>query len=160
MKARTMRRIAVLLLGLAVVQGLAATDVLLPRDNPPLRVVLARKLTMQALAANAADLQAKLAAGTLAAMAANARAMASLATYLPVVFSETHAEVYPIQGDRYFFKGAPLEAVRSAATSLNTAAEELAAQAQAANRAGVEAALPRLLGVCGACHGAARGQYQ
>ncbi len=155
----TVRLIGSLLLTLATVQGLSATDVLLPRDNPPLRVVLVRKLTMQAQAGNVADLQAKLGSGAVAAMAANARSLAVTATYIPTVFNETYSEAYPIQGDRYFFKGAPIDAVRSLAQNLNTAAEELAAKAQANDRAGVDAALPRVLGACGACHSAARGQY-
>ena len=149
-----------LLLALAALQGLSATDVLMPQENEPLNVVLVRKLTMRTFAASMGDLQPKLGAGAVSAAPANAFSIAALATYLPTVFDETYSEVYPVQGSRFFYRGAPLDTVRSLAQQLNTAAEELAAQAQAGNRSGVDAALQQVNGTCGACHNAARGQVQ
>lgn len=159
MRMRSVRLFWVLALALLALDTLSATDVLLPEGSQPRQVVLVRKLVMQSQAANLGDIQAKLGAGNITAIAANARSLAATATFLPVLFDQAYPEAYPIQGSPYFYRGAPPDAVRTVASDLNTAAEALAAQAAANNRSGVEAALPGVQATCGACHGAYRGQY-
>ena len=149
----------ILFLFCVVALTLFATDVLGPGSNPAAQIVGARKLAMRAIGANVGDLKGKVAKGESKAVAANANAIASLATFLPTVYDKEYSEVYPVAGSPYYFKGATVEEVRKLSGNLNREAETLAALAMKEDKAGVEAQMNKLLGSCGACHKAARGKY-
>jgi hypothetical protein len=150
--------LAVILLGVAAEQ-LLATDVLLPGSSAPAQVVAARKYAMVAIGGLVGDIKAKIGAGSLKAVSASARAMASLATFLPLVFNETYAELYPVEGSKFFYKGATIPAIAARAGELSAAAEQLARLADGGDKAGVDAQSNQVLASCGACHAPFRGQY-
>ncbi len=150
--------LAVSLLG-AAAQQVFATDVLLPASSAPAQVVAARKYAMATIGGLVGDIKAKISAGSIKAVTASARAIASLATFLPLVFNETYAEVYPVEGSKYFFKGADTALLAARAGEFNAAAEQLARRADAGDKAGAEAQSNQLLAACGACHTPFRGQY-
>ena len=150
--------LAIVLLG-ATGAELFATDVLLASPSSPQQVVAARKYAMAAIGGLVGDIKAKIGAGSVKAVSASARAMASLATFLPLVYKETYAEVYPVEGSKFYFKGAPAAAIAARAGDLNAAAEELARVADKDDKAGADAQSNQLLASCGACHTPYRGQY-
>lgn len=156
-KAVTVAILAVVLLGAAAAQ-LFATDVLLPSGSAPAQVVAARKYAMVCIGGLVGDIKAKIGAGSVKAVSASARAVASIATFLPLVFNETYAEVYPVEGSKYFFKGAPASAIAAGASGLNAAAEELAGIAAKDDKAAADAQANQLLAACGLCHTPFRGQ--
>ena len=137
--------------------GVFALDVLSPGDSPPARLVLARKAAMQAIFANAGDMNAKLAAGNIKGIAVNARSMAVIGTFLPTAFSGTYLDAYPA-GYKFFFKGGPIADFQAKAQVFVTAVETIATLAAKEDKAGVEAQLGTLGGACGACHALYRGQ--
>ncbi len=153
--------VAVLAAGLlgAAAEQVFAADVLLPGSSAPAQVVAARKYAMAAIGGLAGDIKAKIGAGGIKAVSASARAIASLATFLPLVFSETYAEVYPVEGSKYFYKGAAIDLFAARAGDFGAAAEQLARLADAGDKAGAEAQSNQLLAACGACHTPFRGQY-
>ena len=156
-KALSMTILALALLGAAA--ELFATDVLLPGQSSPAQVVAARKYAMMSIGGLVGDIKAKIGAGRVKAVSASARAMASLATFIPLVFKDTYAEVYPVEGSKYFFKGGDAAAIAAKAGGLNAAAEQLALLADGGDKAGAEAQANQLLAACGACHTPFRGQY-
>jgi cytochrome c556 len=135
-----------------------ATDVVTPGATPS-QVVAARKLAMGANGALAGDMQAKLTAGNVKQVAADARAMAAIAALMPLVFTETYTDVYPVQGSKFFFKEGAAEDFAALAGGLNTAAEALAKIAESGDRAAASAQFGKIGAACGACHGEFRGQY-
>ena len=156
-KALSITILALALLGAAV--ELFATDVLLPSQSSPAQVVAARKYAMMSIGGLVGDIKAKIGAGSVKAVSASARAMASLATFIPLVFKDTYAEVYPVEGSKYFFKGANASAVAAGAADLSAAAEELARIADKDDKARADAQSNKLLASCGTCHTPFRGQY-
>ena len=138
---------------------LAALDVVVPGQATPAQVVAARKSGMMANAMNAGDLSAKLTAGNIKAMAANAQALASLGAFFPVAFAEAYPEAYPVAGSKFFFKSGPKEQFPALAQVFTTAAEDLAKLAEKESKDGVSAQMPKLLGACNACHAVFRGNY-
>jgi cytochrome c556 len=138
---------------------LPALDVVVPGRATPAQVVTARKSGMLANAMNAGDMSAKLTAGNIKAMAANAQALASLGAFLPVAFAEAYPEAYPVAGSKFFFKSGPKEQFQSLAQNFTTAAADLLELAEKESKDGVTAQMPKLLGACGACHAVFRGNY-
>jgi cytochrome c556 len=136
---------------------LMAIDIVVPGQATPAQVVAARKFAMMANAVNAGDLSAKLTAGNIKAMAANARALAALGAYFPVAFAEAYPEAYPVAGSKYFFKSGPMDQFQALAQSFTTAAEELLKLAEKESKDGVTAQMPKLFGACNACHAVFRG---
>jgi hypothetical protein len=157
-KIFTVTVLVVGLLGTAAGQVFAA-DVLLPGSSAPAQVVAARKYAMGAIGGLVGDIKAKIAAGGIKAITASARAMASLATFLPLVYDETYAEVYPVEGSKYFFKGGAAAELAARAGDFKAAAEQLAGLAEQGDKAAVDAQSNQLLAACGACHTSFRGQY-
>jgi cytochrome c556 len=135
-----------------------ATDVVVP-GAPAAQVVAARKLAMASNGALAGDIQAKLTAGSVKQVAADARAIAAIATLLPLVFTDPYSEVYPVQGSKFFFKGGSADDFAAVAGGLNAAAEELGRVAETGDKAAASAAFGKLGAACGACHSVFRGQY-
>ncbi len=138
---------------------LAALDVVVPGQATPAQVVAARKFAMMANAMNAGDLNAKLSAGNIKAMAADAQSMASVGAFLPVAFAEAYPEVYPVAGSKFFFKSGSKEQFQALAQTFTTTAEDLAKLAEKESKDAVAAQMPKLLGACGACHAVFRGNY-
>jgi hypothetical protein len=136
---------------------LMAIDIVVPGQATPAQVVAARKYGMMAYAVNAGDLNAKLAAGNLKAMGANARALAAIGAMLPVAYAEPYPEAYPMAGSKFSFKPGSMDEFHALAQAFTTSAEELLKQAEMESKDGVTAQLPKLLGGCGACHKAFRG---
>ncbi len=153
--------VTVLVLALlgAAGQQVFAADVLLPGSSSPAQVVAARKYAMAVIGGLVGDIKAKVGAGSVKAAAASARAIASLATFLPLVFQETYAEVYPVQGSKFFFKGGAAADFAARAGDFKAAAEQLALFADQGDKAGADAQANQLLAGCGACHTPFRGQY-
>ena len=138
----------------AVALALFATDVLGPGETQAIKIVAARKLSMTAIGANVGDLRVKVGKGDIKGVAANATAIASLATYLPIVFEKTYSNVYPVPNSQFFFKGADATDFMNLASNLNREAETLAGLAGKEDKAGVEAQVGKLLGTCRACSSA------
>ncbi len=159
MNKRIVLALAAVLLLCFAAGTLAALDVVVPGQATPAQVVAARKSAMMANAMNAGDLSAKLTAGNIKAMAANAQALASLGAFFPVAFAEVYPEAYPVAGSKFFFKSGPKERFPALAQAFTTAAEDLAKLAENESKDGVTAQLPKLLGACGACHAVFRGNY-
>ncbi len=136
-----------------------AQGVLKPGHRSPEQVVAARKFAMGALAADVGDLDGKIKAGNIKGVAANAKSIAALATFLPLVYEKTYPEVYPVKGSKFFFKGAVLADIEAAAENLRIQAEELMSLATANDKSAVEAQVRKLLGTCGGCHKPASGKY-
>jgi hypothetical protein len=135
-----------------------ALDVLSPGDSNPIQLVMARKAAMQANGANMADLNAKLAAGSLKAMAANARSIAATGAFLPLALTDTYSSVYPVEGSKFLFKGGPIADIKLKAQALVDAAAALIPLADKEDKAGLTAQVPKILATCGACHTPYRGQ--
>ena len=135
-----------------------ALDVLVPNEQP-LHIVLVRKYAMVTNFQLYSDLSAKVKAGTIKAMVADARALVVIGSVLPLAFADTYSSVYPVQGDKYFYKGGNDADFMAKAQAFTTAAEELVAIADKEDKAGAEAQVTKLFGTCGACHAAYRGSY-
>jgi len=157
MNKRIVLSLAAVLLLCFAAGTLAAIEVVVPGQATPAQVVAARKFAMVANAVNAGDLNAKLTAGNIKAMAVNARSLAALGAFFPVAFAEAYPEVYPVPGSKYFFKNGPMNQFRELAQSFTTSAEELANQAEKESKDGVTAQMPKLFGACNACHAVFRG---
>ncbi len=136
-----------------------AQGVLKAKARTPGQVVAARKLGMGALAANAGSIKGKIKAGDIKGVAVDAKNIAALATFFPLVYEETYSQVYPVKESKTFFKGAAIENMVAGFENLRTHAEELGKLASADNKSGVEAQLGNLFGACGGCHKATRGKY-
>ncbi len=136
-----------------------AQGVLKPGRLSPEQVVSARKFAMGALAANAGDIDAKIKAGNIKEVVTHATSIAALATFLPLVYEETHSEVYPVKGSKYFFKGAVSAPIEAAAENLRVQAEKLMKLAAANDKSAVEVQVGNLFGSCGGCHKQFRGKY-
>ncbi len=159
-----MKQKVLLILGLVVLvcviaATISAQGVLKPGQKSPEQVVAARKFAMGALGANFGDLTGKIEAGNIKGVAANAKSIVALATFLPLVYEEKYPEVYPVKGSESFFKGAPLADMEAAAENLRIQAEELMKLASADDKSGVQAQVEKLLGSCKNCHKQARGKY-
>ena len=143
---------------LVVSASIFAQTVLKEGQNSPSQIVAARKFAMRMLVANVRDLTGKIKGGNLKGVAANAGSIAALATFLPLVFQEAHSSVYPVQGSKYYYKGG-LPDVEAAFGNLKREAQALMRLAQSNDQSAVEAQRGKMLGACGACHRAARGEY-
>ena len=155
-----MRRRIVLIAMLLCIGGIAAfaIDALLPNDSTPLQTVVARKAAMQAFNALVGDARAKLTAGTIKVISADAKGLVAIAAMIPHVFTETYSSVYPVGTSKLFFKGGAVADFRSAAQGLLTAAEDLVKFADADDKVNAEAQIGKVQAACGACHGTFRGQ--
>jgi len=142
---------------LVISASIFAQTVLREGQNSPSQIVSARKFAMKMLGANVGDLTRKIKEGNLKGVAANAGSIAALATFLPVAYQETHADVYPVQGSKYYYKGG-LPDVGAAFENLNREAQALMKLAQSNDKSAIEAQKGKMLGTCGACHKAARGE--
>ena len=140
--------------------GAFAIDALLPNDSTPLQTVVARKAAMQAFNALVGDARAKLSAGTIKVISADAKALVAIAAMIPHVFTEAYSSVYPVGTSKLFFKGGAVADFRNAAQGLLTAAEDLVKFADADDKANAEAQIVKVQATCGACHGIFRGQQQ
>ncbi|NIQ39258.1 MAG: cytochrome c [Proteobacteria bacterium] len=147
----------IVLLGVAT-GTIYAQGVLKPSTSSPEEVVAARKFAMQVIGSNVGEIRAKIKAGNIKDVAANAGSIAALATFLPLVYKEEYDEVYPVAGSEYFYK-AEIPDVVAAFANLRVQAEELMKFADAGDRSGVETQTRNLLGACGGCHKPARGKY-
>ena len=156
------RRVVVVVMAavLLCIGGSAASaiDALIPGGATPLQIVTVRKATMQAVFANYADARAKLTAGTIKAISANGKALAAMLAAVPYLFGDAYGSVYPVGASKYFFKGGAVADFRNVAQAFVTASEELVKLADADDKAGVEAQIPKVFATCGACHGVFRGQ--
>ncbi len=159
-----MKRKALMISGLIVLVGMMAATiyaqgVLKPSQKSPEQVVAARKFAMGAMGANAGDLKGKIKTGNIKGIAANAKSIAALATFLPLVYEDTYSQVYPVEGSKYFFKGTlPADTV-AGFENLRIQAQKLMKLASANDKSGVEAQTGKLFGACGGCHKAYRGEY-
>jgi cytochrome c556 len=142
---------------LVISASIFAQTVLREGQNSPSEIVSARKFAMKMLGANVGDLTGKIKEGNLKGVAANAGSIAALATFLPVAYQETHADVYPVQGSKYYYKGG-LPDVGAAFENLNREAQALMKLVQSNDKSAIEAQKGKMLGTCGACHQAARGE--
>ncbi len=106
MKQRAMLILGLVVLVCVIAATISAQGVLKPGQKSPEQVVAARKFAMGALGANFGDLSGKIKAGNIKGVAANAKSIAALATFLPLVYEEKYPEVYPVKGSKSFFKGA------------------------------------------------------
>lgn len=137
--------------------GVLALEAVLPGDATPAQIVLTRKAAMQSFAANLGDMRAKSAANAVKPAAVNARSMAVIGTFLPSLYGGVYASDYPA-GFKFFYKGGSGAEIRMKAQALVSAAETLAALADAEDKPGADAQIAALQATCGACHGAYRGQ--
>ena len=159
MKKKVLTSLSLVVLVCFISAMVYAQGVLKPGRQSPEQVVSARKFAMGALAANARDLGAKIKAGNIKGVVTHATSIAALATFLPLVYEETHSEVYPVKGSKYFFKGAPQADTEAGYESLRIQAQKLMKLASANDKSGVEAQTGKLFGACGSCHKAYRGKY-
>ncbi len=146
-----------IILVFALATTIYAQTVLKAGQNSPSQIVAARKFAMRMLGANARDLTGKIKGGNLKGIGANAGSIAALATFLPLVFQETHSSVYPVQGSKYYYKGG-LPDVGAAFGNLKREAQALMRLSQSSDKSAIEAQRGKMLGACGACHKAVRGQ--
>jgi hypothetical protein len=137
-----------------------AIDSLLPNDSTPLQIVVARKAAMQGNNALSGDARAKLAAGTIKAISADAKGMIAISAMLPHVFTDTYSSAYPVGTSKLYFKGGAVAGFRDAAQVLLSAAEDLVKFADAEDKPNTEAQIAKLGAACGACHAVFRGQLQ
>jgi len=159
-----MKQRALLISGLVVLVCVTAATiyaqgVLKPSQKSPEQVVAARKFAMRAMGADVKDLTGKIEAGNIKGVAANAKSIAALATFLPLVYEEIYPEVYPVKGSKSFFKGAPLDDIEAASENLRIQAEELMKLASADDKSGVQIQAEKLIDACKNCHKQARGKY-
>ena len=158
------RRINILFSSLVVVTLMVSTvfagDVLLPGSNSPKQVVLLRQFVMQAMNGDVSDLLNKVKADDIKGVSANARSLAALASFLPLLYGETHQNEYPIPAKKYFFKGAPIAEIETLSQDLVTQAKELIKLSNSNDMAAVKAHVPKLRGSCTACHKVSRGEYK
>ncbi len=142
---------------LVISASIFAQTILKEGQNSPSQIVAARKFAMRMLGANVRDLTGKIKGGNLNGIGANAGSIAALATFLPLVFQETHSSVYPVQGSKYYYKGG-LPDVGAAFGNLKREAQALMRLAKSSDKSSIEAQRGKMLGACGACHKVARGQ--
>lgn len=138
---------------------LFATDPLLPDAASPKQYVTVRKFLMGTQGALAGDIAAKLNAGNVKAVVSSARGIAATSLFIPLLFKDTYSDVYPVAGDKFFFKGAAIADVTAGAAALNAAAESLMAIADGGDKAATQAQFAKVQAACGACHTPFRGQY-
>jgi hypothetical protein len=136
---------------------LMAMDIVVPGKAAPAQVVAVRKFAMVTSVAMLGDLNAKLNAGAIKAMAANARGLATTGAFLPLVFEQPSTEAYPVAGSKFMFKPGSMDDFLAKAQAFATAAEELFKLADKEDKDGVTAQLPKLQGTCGSCHAVFRG---
>jgi cytochrome c556 len=136
-----------------------AQGVLKASQSSPEQVVAARKFAMRAMGADVKDLKRKIEAGNIKGVAANAKSIAAIATFLPLVYKKTYSEVYPVKGSKSFFKGVSISGIEAASESLRQQAEALVRLASANDESGVNAQADKLRGACKNCHRSYRGKY-
>ena len=158
MKSKLMFLFGAMALVFVISATLYAQGVLKSSGSTPVQVVSARKFAMRALGANVGDLRAKIKAGNVKGVSANARSIAALATLFPPTYRETYADVYPVKGSKYFYK-AEIPDIEAAFEDTRVEAEKLMNLAAAGDKAGVEAQVRKVRGTCGTCHKPARGSY-
>jgi cytochrome c556 len=158
MKKKPLTIVSLIILACVIAATIYAQGVLKQGQSSPEQVVAARKFAMRTMAANAGEIRGKIKAENIKGVAANARSIAALATFLPLVYNEKYRDVYPVAGSKYFYK-AEISDVEAAFEDLRAQAEELMRLAAADDKSGVEAQARKLLGTCGGCHKPARGKY-
>ncbi len=159
MKRKALMILGSIVLGCVIAATIYAQGVLKPNQKSPEQVVAARKFAMGAMGANVGDLKEKIKTGNIKGVAANASSIAAVATFLPLAYEETYSQVYPVEGSKYFFKGALLADTVAASENLRLQAQELMKSASANDKSRVNAQAEKLLGACGGCHKAYRGEY-
>jgi cytochrome c556 len=147
-----------IVLVLVISASIFAQTVLKEGQNSPSQIVASRKFAMKMLGANVGDLSGKIKAGNFQGVAANAGSITALATFLPLAYQETHADVYPMQGSKYYYKGG-LPNIGAAFGNLKMEAQALMKLSKSNDKAAIEAQRGKMLGACGACHKATRGDY-
>ena len=157
MKEKSLIILSSIVLVLVVSASIFAQTVLKEGQNSPSQIVAARKFAMRMFGANVMDLTGKIKGGNLKGVAANAGSIAALATFLPLAYQETHSSVYPVQGSKYYYKGG-LPDVGAAFGNLKREAQALMRLSQSSDKSAIDAQRGQMLGACGACHKAVRGQ--
>jgi cytochrome c556 len=158
MREKSLIILSSIVLVLVVSASIFAQTVLKKGQNSPSQIVAARKFAMRMLGANVGDLSGKIKAGNMKGVAVNAGSIASLATFFPLVYKETYADVYPVSGSKYYYKGG-LPDVGAAFENLRGEAQALMKLSKSKDKSAIEAQRGKMLGACGACHKVARGQY-
>lgn len=158
MHEKSLTILSSIVLVLVLSASIFAQTVLKEGQNSPLQIVSARKFAMRMFGANVGDLSGKIQSGNLKGVAANAGSIAALATFLPLAYQKTHADVYPVEGSKYYYKGG-LPDVGAAFRNLKKEAQALMEVTQSNDHSAIETQKGKLLETCGACHEAARGQY-
>lgn len=146
-------RIAALMAGAAVVLfagALFAQTTLLPGASPGNEVVAVRKYVMITNNANLRDIRLKLEARNSAETVSNARSLAAVAMTMPYLFTEVHADAYPVPGSVYSFTGAAIAEVQAAAEYLKAQAEKLVRSAGDAGQSAQQ--LEKIKNSCRDCH--------
>jgi len=146
-----------IVLVLVVSASIFAQTVLKKGQNSPSQIVAARKFAMKMLGANVGDLTGKIKTGNFKGVAANAGSIAALATFFPLAYEETYADVYSVQGSKYYYKGG-LPDVGAAFENLKREAQALMRLSKSNDKAALEAQRGKMLGACGSCHKLARGE--
>ena len=148
-----------IILVFAITTTIYAQSVLKTGQRSPEEVVAARKFAMRAMGADVKDLKGKIEAGNIKGVAANAKSIAAIATFLPLVYEKTYSEVYPVKGSKSFFKGGPISGIEAASESLRIQAEALVRLASANDGSGINARVDKLRVACKNCHRSYRGKY-
>ena len=123
------------------------------------QVVSTRKFLMHAIQGNLMDMNNKLKAGNVKDTAANGIDIAALAAVLPPLFKDAHKDLYPFEGSKTYFKGAPAAEFESHADKLRAAGMVIKDAAEKGDQAGVNAGVDAVKSSCGGCHSAYRGKY-
>jgi cytochrome c556 len=156
---KTLWQLLGLLMVLTAAGAIWAADVLDAAMDSPREVVAARKGLMSAIGGNMRDMVEKLQSGRTAAVTFNAGTISAIAAVLPPLYRQAHADAYPFQGSKAYYRPGPPAEFETAAANMKSAAEALGVAAVKADKSEVEAALEPLKSSCGACHSAFRGQY-
>lgn len=136
--------------------GLFAETALVPGQSSGKDVVAVRKYVMITYNANLRDIRLKLEAKASGEVVSNARSLAAMAMTLPYLFAEAHADVYPVAGSAFAFKGAPMAEVQAAAELLNAQAQKLVTLA--GKQADSAKQLERVKDACRNCHAKMRSE--
>ncbi len=148
-----------IILVFAITTTIYAQSVLKTGQASPEQVVAARKFAMKAMSADVKDLKGKIEAGNIKGVAANAKSIAAIATFLPIVYEKTYSEVYPVKGSKTFYKGGSGSGFEAASENLRLQAEALVKLASANDESVINAQVDKMIGACKNCHRSYRGKY-
>ena len=128
--------------------------------NSPEEIVAARKFLMKTSEANVEDIKAKIENGDIKGVVVGARNIVAQATLLPILFKDKYEDVYPVEGSKYFYIGAPPEEIELLSDNLKIQAEKLMEFAEAGDGAKANAQIRKIIGSgCGGCHRTYRGVF-